>query len=107
MCTHIFVKGPTRADKVMAVEVKHEFDKEKYVDEHLRRMDLICAYPPMVVEGKQLLGAVAGLLPQHSALRIRCGVLCTRINRRERGPHPAARRLQTGNVVRGDGGIRR
>ncbi|MDR2344130.1 MAG: hypothetical protein LBD86_06340 [Spirochaetaceae bacterium] len=50
----------SNTDKAMAVEVKHEFDKEKYVDEHLRRMEVIRAYPPMVVEGKQLLGAVAG-----------------------------------------------
>ncbi|MDR2445206.1 MAG: hypothetical protein LBD44_04665 [Spirochaetaceae bacterium] len=50
----------SNTDKVMAVEVKHELDKEKYVDEHLRRMELIRAYPPLVVAGKQLFGAVAG-----------------------------------------------
>jgi hypothetical protein len=50
----------SNTDKVMAVEVKHELDKEKYVDEHLRRMELIRAYPPMVVAGKQLFGAMAG-----------------------------------------------
>jgi hypothetical protein len=49
-------------DKLMAVEVKHELDKEKYVDEHLKRMELIREYPPVIVEmrNKQLFGAMAG-----------------------------------------------
>jgi hypothetical protein len=44
----------------MAVEVKHELDKEKYVDEHLKRMELIRKYPPAETVNKQLLGAMAG-----------------------------------------------
>jgi hypothetical protein len=49
-------------DKLMAVEVKHELDKEKYVDEHLKRMDLLREYPPVLVDmrDKQLIGALAG-----------------------------------------------
>lgn len=50
----------SNTDKVMAVEVKHELDKEKYVDEHLKRMELIRAYPPGEVGNKQLFGAMAG-----------------------------------------------
>jgi hypothetical protein len=49
-------------DKLMAVEVKHELDKEKYVEEHLKRMELLREYPPVLVDmrDKQLIGALAG-----------------------------------------------
>jgi hypothetical protein len=51
----------SNSDKVMAVEVKHELDKEKYVSEHVRRMELIRKYPPFIELGtKHLLGAMAG-----------------------------------------------
>jgi gamma-glutamylcysteine synthetase len=45
---------------VMAVEVKRELDDKRDVDDHLRRMEFIRAYPPAEVGNKQLLGAVAG-----------------------------------------------
>jgi hypothetical protein len=44
----------------MAVEVKRELDHRRDVDEHLKRMQLIRQYPPEQVNGKQLLGAMAG-----------------------------------------------
>jgi hypothetical protein len=44
----------------MAVEVKRELDDKRDIDDHLKRMELIRAYPPAEVENKQLLGAVAG-----------------------------------------------
>jgi hypothetical protein len=44
----------------MAVEVKREFDNEKYVYDHLDRMETIRKYPPAEIAGKQILGAVAG-----------------------------------------------
>jgi hypothetical protein len=44
----------------MAVEVKHELNKEKDVDAHLKRMQLIRQYPPAETVGKKLLGAMAG-----------------------------------------------
>jgi hypothetical protein len=50
----------SNTDKAMAVEVKHELDKERYVDEHLKRMELIRKYPPAETVNKQLLGAMAG-----------------------------------------------
>ncbi|MDR2097484.1 MAG: hypothetical protein LBP37_03090 [Spirochaetaceae bacterium] len=48
--------------KLMAVEVKHELDKEKYVEEHLKRMELLRECPPVLVDmrDKQLIGALAG-----------------------------------------------
>jgi hypothetical protein len=45
---------------VMAVEVKHELNKTRDIDEHLKRMELIRKYPPAEVGGKKLLGALAG-----------------------------------------------
>jgi hypothetical protein len=49
------------SDKVMAVEVKHELNKDRDVEEHLKRMELIRSYPPFMELGtKQLLGAMAG-----------------------------------------------
>jgi hypothetical protein len=52
----------SNTDKVMAVEVKHELNKTRDVDEHLKRMELIRKYPPPPLEtiNKQLLGAMAG-----------------------------------------------
>jgi hypothetical protein len=48
-------------DKMMAVEVKHELNKERNVDEHLKRMELIRQYPPFLeMADKQLFGAMAG-----------------------------------------------
>jgi hypothetical protein len=47
-------------DKVMAVEVKRELDNKAEVDWHLKRMEIIRAYPPLAVAGKQLFGAMAG-----------------------------------------------
>ncbi|GMO33069.1 MAG: hypothetical protein Ta2F_09040 [Termitinemataceae bacterium] len=44
----------------MSVETKREFDKEKDVDHHLKRMELIKKYPPAECKGKKLLGAIAG-----------------------------------------------
>ena len=44
----------------MAVEVKSGLDKESYVDEHLKRMELIRAYPPLEVVNKELFGTMAG-----------------------------------------------
>jgi hypothetical protein len=43
----------------MAVEVKREADNED-VDKHLKRMELIRKYPPAEVNGKKMLGAIAG-----------------------------------------------
>ncbi|MDR1986189.1 MAG: hypothetical protein LBP88_04350 [Treponema sp.] len=57
------------SDKVMAVEVKHELDKEKYVDEHVKRMELIRAYPPAETVNKQLFGAMAGGLVTGDLIR--------------------------------------
>ncbi|MDR2094970.1 MAG: hypothetical protein LBP76_05560 [Treponema sp.] len=50
----------SNTDKVMAVEVKHELNKIRDVDEHLKRMKLIRKYPPLETVNKQLLGAMAG-----------------------------------------------
>jgi hypothetical protein len=47
-------------DICMAVEVKHELDKMKDVDEHIKRMQLIRQYPVELIGNKQLLGAMAG-----------------------------------------------
>jgi hypothetical protein len=47
-------------DRAMAVEVKHELDRLKDVEEHLKRMELIRTYPPAETVNKQLLGAMAG-----------------------------------------------
>jgi hypothetical protein len=47
-------------DMCMAVEVKHELDKMKDVDAHIKRMQLIRQYPPGLIGDKQLLGAMAG-----------------------------------------------
>jgi hypothetical protein len=47
-------------DRVMAVEVKHELDRLKDVEEHLKRMELIRKYPPAETVNKHLLGAMAG-----------------------------------------------
>ena len=44
----------------MAVEVKHELDKRKDVDAHIKRMALIRKYPPELIGNKQLFGAMAG-----------------------------------------------
>ncbi|MDR1950444.1 MAG: hypothetical protein LBQ38_13725 [Spirochaetaceae bacterium] len=48
------------SEYVMAVEVKRELDKEKDIDHHLKRMELIRKYPPAECKGKKLLGAMAG-----------------------------------------------
>jgi hypothetical protein len=40
-------------DRVMAVEVKHELDRLKDVEEHLKRMELIRNYPPAETVNKQ------------------------------------------------------
>jgi hypothetical protein len=49
------------SDKAMAVEVKHELNKDRDVEEHLRRMELIRKYPSFIkLETKHLLGAMAG-----------------------------------------------
>jgi chromosome segregation ATPase len=44
----------------MIVEVKHELNKMKDVDGHLKRMELVRKYPPAEVASKELLGAMAG-----------------------------------------------
>jgi prefoldin subunit 5 len=44
----------------MAIEVKRELDHMDDVSSHLKRMQLIRQYPPEQVNGKQLLGAMAG-----------------------------------------------
>ncbi|MDR0663530.1 MAG: hypothetical protein LBF80_05580 [Spirochaetaceae bacterium] len=46
--------------EAMAVEVKRELDDEDAVNRHLRRMELIRAYPPAEIVNKKLLGAMAG-----------------------------------------------
>ncbi|MDR0663738.1 MAG: hypothetical protein LBF80_06660 [Spirochaetaceae bacterium] len=50
----------SNTNKAMAVEVKHELDREMYVEQHLKRMELIRAYPPAEVGNKELFGAMAG-----------------------------------------------
>ncbi|MDR2785658.1 MAG: hypothetical protein LBB83_07065 [Treponema sp.] len=50
----------SNTDKAMAVEVKHELNRTRDVDEHLKRMELIRKYPPAETVNKQLLGAMAG-----------------------------------------------
>ncbi|GHU07717.1 hypothetical protein FACS1894151_02450 [Spirochaetia bacterium] len=50
----------SNGEYVMAVEVKRELDKEKDVDHHLKRMELILKYPPAECKGKKILGAMAG-----------------------------------------------
>ncbi|MDR1955818.1 MAG: hypothetical protein LBQ30_03085, partial [Treponema sp.] len=50
----------SNGEYVMAVEVKRELDREKDVDRHLKRMELIRKYPPAETKGKKLLGAMAG-----------------------------------------------
>jgi predicted AAA+ superfamily ATPase len=47
-------------DMCMAVEVKHRLNRKDEVDDHLKRMQLIRQYPPELVNGRQLLGAMAG-----------------------------------------------
>ena len=44
----------------MAVEVKEQLDRERDVEHHVKRMELIKKYPPAEVKGKLLLGAMAG-----------------------------------------------
>jgi hypothetical protein len=44
----------------MAVEVKHELNHKDEVDRHVKRMALIRQYPSELVNGKRLLGAMAG-----------------------------------------------
>ena len=44
----------------MAVEVKEKLDRERDVEHHVKRMELIKKYPPAEVKGKLLLGAMAG-----------------------------------------------
>jgi hypothetical protein len=44
----------------MAVEVKHELDRMDDVSRHLKRMQLIRQYPPEQVNGRELVGAMAG-----------------------------------------------
>ncbi|GMO44417.1 MAG: hypothetical protein Ta2B_25260 [Termitinemataceae bacterium] len=50
----------SNGEYVMAVEVKRELDREKDIDHHLKRMELIKKYPPAECKGKKLLGAIAG-----------------------------------------------
>ncbi|GHU26712.1 hypothetical protein FACS1894164_18160 [Spirochaetia bacterium] len=50
----------SNGEYVMAVEIKRELDKEKDVNHHLKRMELIKKYPPAECKGKKLLGAMAG-----------------------------------------------
>jgi hypothetical protein len=59
----------SNTDKAMVVEVKHELDKETYVDEHLKRMELVRAYPPGEAGNKQLFGAMAGALVTEDLMR--------------------------------------
>jgi exonuclease VII large subunit len=47
-------------DVCMAVEVKRDLNKMESVDEHLKRLGLIRQYLPKLVDGSQLLGAMAG-----------------------------------------------
>ena len=44
----------------MAVEVKRELDRMQDVDAHLKRMEIIRQYPPALIVGKEMLGAMAG-----------------------------------------------
>jgi hypothetical protein len=44
----------------MAVEVKYELNHKEDVSHHVKRMALVRQYPPELVNGKQLLGAMAG-----------------------------------------------
>ena len=44
---------------VMIVEVKEEV-REKDVEHHIKRMELIQQYPPAEAKGKKMLGAIAG-----------------------------------------------
>jgi len=44
----------------MVVEVKHELDRIKDVDHHIRRMELIRQYPPELIGNRQILSAMAG-----------------------------------------------
>jgi hypothetical protein len=44
----------------MAVEVKHELNRTDEVNRHIKRMELIRQYPPELVRGKELMGAMAG-----------------------------------------------
>ena len=48
------------SDICMAIEVKHELDKIKDVDAHIKRMQLIRKFPPEQIGDKQLLAAMAG-----------------------------------------------
>jgi hypothetical protein len=50
----------SNTDKVMVVEVKHELNKTRDVDEHLKRMELVRVYPPAETVNKRLFGAMAG-----------------------------------------------
>ena len=44
----------------MIVEVKRELDRRRDVDAHLKRMEIIQQYPPELIVGKEMLGAMAG-----------------------------------------------
>jgi hypothetical protein len=44
----------------MPVEVKRWLDTTEKVDEHIKRMELIRAYPPAEVKGKKIVGAIVG-----------------------------------------------
>jgi hypothetical protein len=44
----------------MTVEVKRWLDTKEKVDDHIKRMQLIRAYPPAEVKGKKILGAIVG-----------------------------------------------
>ena len=44
----------------IVVEVKRELDRMENVYEHIKRMGLIRQYPPEMIGGKELLGAMAG-----------------------------------------------
>jgi hypothetical protein len=59
----------SNTDKVMAVEVKRELDDTDEVKRHLKRMELIRAYPPAEVANKALFGAMAGGLVSAEAAR--------------------------------------
>jgi hypothetical protein len=59
----------SNTDKVMAVEVKRELDDTDEVKRHIKRMELIRAYPPAEVVNKALFGAMAGGLVSAKAAR--------------------------------------
>jgi predicted RecB family endonuclease len=47
-------------DKAMAVEVKRELADPDEVKRHLKRLELIRAYPPQMIRERELFGAMAG-----------------------------------------------